>query len=135
MPTKTAGNVFGHILNIKDQTTTTYHHSNQQGPSIQTQQNLKPLKKNLKIGVLWQEIFKPCQITENGVAKLLHHLNPHKSAGPDNITPRVLKELSSEVSSILILILRKSMIPVMCQTYGRPHLFVLSSKKEKSLMP
>jgi hypothetical protein len=27
------------------------------------------------------------QITENGVAKLLHHLNPHKSAGPDNITP------------------------------------------------
>jgi hypothetical protein len=38
MPNKTAGNVFGHILNIKDQTTTTtYHHSNQQGPSIQTQ--------------------------------------------------------------------------------------------------
>ena len=75
------------------------------------------------------------QITENGVAKLLHHLNPHKSAGPDNITPRVLKELSSEASSILTLILRKSMILVMCQTYGRAHLFVLSSKKEKSLMP
>ena len=48
------------------------------------------------------------QITENGVAKLLHNLNPHKAAGPDNIIPRVLKELSSEVSSILTLIFRKS---------------------------
>jgi hypothetical protein len=51
------------------------------------------------------------QITENGVAKLLHNLNPHKAAGPDNITPRVLKELSSEVSSILTLIFRKSYAP------------------------
>ena len=48
------------------------------------------------------------QITENGVAKLLHNLNPYKAGGPDNITPRVLKELSSEVSSILTLIIRKS---------------------------
>jgi hypothetical protein len=48
------------------------------------------------------------QITENGVVKLLHNLNPYKAAGPDNITPRVLKELSSEVSSILTLIFRKS---------------------------
>ena len=29
------------------------------------------------------------QITENGVAKLLHNLNLHKAAGLDNITPRV----------------------------------------------
>ena len=48
------------------------------------------------------------QITENGVAKLPHNLNLHKAAGPDNITPRVLKELLSEVSSILTLIFRKS---------------------------
>ena len=48
------------------------------------------------------------QITENGVVKLLHNLNPHKAAGSDNITPRVLKELSSEESSILKLIFRKS---------------------------
>jgi hypothetical protein len=48
------------------------------------------------------------QITENGVVKLLHNLNPYKAAGPDNITPRVLKELSSEVSSILTFIFRKS---------------------------
>ena len=48
------------------------------------------------------------QITENGVAKLLHNLNPHKAAGPDNITPRDLKDLSSEVSSILTLIFKKS---------------------------
>jgi hypothetical protein len=41
-----------------------------------------------------------------GVAKLLHNLNPHKAAGPDNITPRDLKDLSSEVSSILTLIFK-----------------------------
>jgi hypothetical protein len=40
--------------------------------------------------------------------QLLHNLNPHKAAGPDNITPRDLKDLSSEVSSILTLIFKKS---------------------------
>jgi len=31
-------------------------------------------------------------ITENGIKKLLLSLNPHKAAGPDNLTLRVLKE-------------------------------------------
>ena len=38
------------------------------------------------------------QITEEGVTKLLENLNPHKTPGPDNITPRVLIELETHIS-------------------------------------
>jgi hypothetical protein len=46
--------------------------------------------------------------TENGITKLLANQNPHKAAGPDNIMPRVLKELAIEISPILTLIFSKS---------------------------
>lgn len=46
--------------------------------------------------------------TENDITKLLANLNPHKEAGPDNIMPRVLKELAIEISPILTLIFNKS---------------------------
>ena len=36
-----------------------------------------------------------------GIEKLLSNLKPHKAAGPDSITPTVLKELSLEISPIL----------------------------------
>jgi hypothetical protein len=43
--------------------------------------------------------FPDCiQITEVGVTKLLKKLNPHKTPGPDNITPGVLKELATLIS-------------------------------------
>jgi hypothetical protein len=32
-------------------------------------------------------------ITLNGVTKLLRDLNPNKASGPDELTPRILKEL------------------------------------------
>jgi hypothetical protein len=38
------------------------------------------------------ETMHDIQITEEQVTKLLKNLNPHKAPGPDNITPRVLKE-------------------------------------------
>ena len=47
-------------------------------------------------------------ITNNGICKLLNNLNPHKAAGPDNITPRILKGLSSEISPILSIIFNAS---------------------------
>ena len=47
-------------------------------------------------------------ITEEGVRKLLAGLNPHKAAGPDSITPRVLKELSDEIALIVQLIYKRS---------------------------
>jgi hypothetical protein len=40
-------------------------------------------------------------ITVSGVEKLLSKLNPTKAAGPDNITPRVLKELAPFIAPIL----------------------------------
>jgi len=33
-------------------------------------------------------------ISTSGVQKLLANLNPSKAAGPDNLSPRILKELS-----------------------------------------
>jgi hypothetical protein len=38
-------------------------------------------------------------ITSEGIAKLLLNLNPNKAAGPDEIKPRVLKELAPDVTN------------------------------------
>ena len=42
--------------------------------------------------------------TLNGIVKLLKYLNPTKSPGPDNLSPKVLKELANEVGPLLLLI-------------------------------
>jgi hypothetical protein len=47
-------------------------------------------------------------VTENGVLKLLTSINPNKAAGPDNIKPKLLKELATEIAPILTIIFRKS---------------------------
>ena len=52
--------------------------------------------------------IKNINITENGVNKLLKDLNPNKAAGPDNITPRVLKELATHIAPIVTIIFRCS---------------------------
>ena len=39
----------------------------------------------------------------------LESLNPHKSLGPDGLHPRVLKELSNEISKPLAIIMQKSL--------------------------
>ncbi|MCG8079022.1 MAG: endonuclease/exonuclease/phosphatase family protein, partial [Candidatus Thiodiazotropha taylori] len=43
-----------------------------------------------------------------GVEKLLKELNPYKGAGPDNIKPRVLKELAPELAPVLTIMYRTS---------------------------
>lgn len=48
-------------------------------------------------------------ITEVGVLKLLQSLDPHKASGPDGISPRVLRELATELSPVLTLIFRSSL--------------------------
>jgi hypothetical protein len=40
-------------------------------------------------------------ISKDGVKKLLKDLNPNKASGPDQISPRLLKELHQEVTPIL----------------------------------
>ena len=53
--------------------------------------------------------MKPFNITTNGIIKLLKNLNPYKAQGPDNISPRILKELADEISPLLQLIYTKSL--------------------------
>ena len=48
-------------------------------------------------------------ITCEGIAKLLLSLNPNKAAGPDEIKPRVLKELATEIAPILTIIFQISL--------------------------
>ncbi len=47
-------------------------------------------------------------VTQPGVEKLLRNLDPHKAAGPDHISPHILKELATEISLSLTIIYNKS---------------------------
>ena len=48
-------------------------------------------------------------ITAPGVLKLLKGLNPNKASGPDNISPRTLRELSDELASPFTTIFQHSL--------------------------
>lgn len=59
-----------------------------------------------------QGSFPSCpelNITCKGIEKLLEKLNPHKAAGPDNLKPKVLKELASDIAPILCVIFKNSL--------------------------
>ena len=51
----------------------------------------------------------PINITVEGVEKMLSNLNPHKSSSPDNLSPRILKELSKEIAPVLTHIFQESL--------------------------
>ena len=65
--------------------------------------NLKPWRKNLHIPDI-----NDIQISGDGVLKLLNNLNIHKAMGPDELHPRVLKQLAPTIAPILQLIFQKS---------------------------
>ena len=48
-------------------------------------------------------------ITTKGTDNLLKNLNPKKASGPDEISPKLLKELHHEIASILTKIFRRSL--------------------------
>ena len=48
-------------------------------------------------------------ISVEGVLKLLRNLKPNKASGPDNIGPRVLKELADIIADPLTRIFRRSL--------------------------
>ncbi len=54
-------------------------------------------------------VMADIQISVDGVAKLLHDLQPNKAAGPDNISPKVLKAAANELAPALSLIFQKSL--------------------------
>ena len=51
----------------------------------------------------------PITITVQGVDKLLTGLNSNKTQGPDEISPRLLKELHTEIAPILTIIFQRSL--------------------------
>ena len=48
------------------------------------------------------------QVSVNGVTKLLRKLNPHKSAGPDAIPARLVKELADSLGPVLTILYQAS---------------------------
>jgi hypothetical protein len=56
-----------------------------------------------------QKILATIEITEQDVEKQINKLNPSKSAGPDNMHPRLLKETKSQIIKPMTTIFRKSM--------------------------
>ena len=48
-------------------------------------------------------------VTENGVLKLMSDLKPHKATGPDNIPPRLLKELATELAPVFTILFNASL--------------------------
>jgi hypothetical protein len=49
------------------------------------------------------------KFTSNSIEKLLKGLNVHKAPGPDKLSPRLLKELRSEIAPLLQLVYQKSL--------------------------
>ena len=52
--------------------------------------------------------MKDIDISIAGVEKLLANLDPTKTTGPDGILPRILRELSEEITPILTIIFQRS---------------------------
>ena len=48
-------------------------------------------------------------VQQNGVLKLLQHLNPHKATGPDEVSARLLKETTQQVAPALTLLFQASL--------------------------
>ena len=54
-------------------------------------------------------IMPDFKFTSNGIEKLLKGLNVHKVPGPENLYPRLLKELSCEIALLLQLVYQESL--------------------------
>ena len=66
--------------------------------------------ENFKNGMSPPNINKMSEIviTQEGVDKLLKGLNPNKASGPDEISPKLLKELHHEIAPMLTCIFKSS---------------------------
>ena len=69
-------------------------------------------------------------ITQEGVQKLLCHLNPHKATGPNQVSPRLLKETAKQISPALTWYFKPQSTKVKYQKNGNLPPSHHSSKKE-----
>jgi hypothetical protein len=76
--------------------------------SERTNKSSDELAQNFKLPGLYPPI-ETLNITSPGIEKLLLNLSPHKAAGPDNIRPRILKELATDIAPILSIIFERSL--------------------------
>ena len=65
-----------------------------------------------QVDLLSEVIMSDVNISPAGVQKLLETLVPHKSLGPDNIPPRILKELAAVVSPFLSNLFQQSVTEI-----------------------
>jgi hypothetical protein len=72
-------------------------------------------------------------VTCEGIAKLLLNLNPNKAAGPDEIKPRVLKELATEIAPILTIIFKYLLNQVLSHQTGKLPMLLLFTSKVQSI--
>ena len=71
----------------------------------------KEFSRNYKMSTVESQfpVLDNINITLNGITKLLKDLKPNKSPGPDNLGPRLLKELAEDIAPLLLMIFHKSL--------------------------
>ena len=69
-------------------------------------------------------------VTKEGVTKLLKGLNPSKTLGPDELHPRVLKELATELGPVFPIFFNNRLTKVKSPRNGLLQTFVHCSKRE-----
>ena len=77
-------------------------------------------------------------VTKEGVTKLLKGLNPSKALGPDELHPRVLKELATELGPLFAHLFKQSLVRsprsghlqtlVSCSKRATDHLLAIPSR-------
>jgi hypothetical protein len=67
---------------------------------------------SLLVSLKKYSIMPDINITNHGIAKLLSNLDPSKAAGPDELKPKILKELAPNISPILCLIWIQNIVVV-----------------------
>ena len=68
-------------------------------------------------------------VTKEGVTKLLKGLNPSKALGPDELHPRVLKELATELGTVFAHLFQQSIDKGESPRNGLLQTFALCSKR------
>ena len=69
-------------------------------------------------------------VTKEGVTKLLKGLNPSKALGPDELHPRVLKILATELGPVFPIFFNNRLTKVKSLRNGLLQTFVHCSKRE-----